>query len=162
MPQGKHLQGNCGPQKELAAGRKVTRHARVAWRKENVVRKDCSRNQVERGTPKRRKDRERLLKGPECNNGIRDQGLRQQLQGKMRIKNPGTRRHLRLNIKRTSDRINRKAGVHEESTRDVRQVAEGDRLDSVQGSAPSGARMQGSDVVEGSTPSEAEKEEALA
>jgi hypothetical protein len=51
----------------------------------------------------------RLWKGPERNNSIRDQGLRQQLQGTMRIKYPGTKRQLRLKIERTSDRIDWKA-----------------------------------------------------
>jgi hypothetical protein len=65
--------------------RKTTRRATVACRSENVVRKDWIRNQAKPGTPKRRKDRERLWKGPQCNNGIRDRRLRQQLRGRMRI-----------------------------------------------------------------------------
>jgi hypothetical protein len=51
----------------------------------------------------------RRWKGPECNNGIRDRGLRQQLRGSKWIKNPGTRRQLPLKIKRTSEEFNRKA-----------------------------------------------------
>jgi hypothetical protein len=71
--------------------RKTTRPAKVAWRNENIVRKDWTRDQAKRGTPKRRKDRERRWMGPECNNGIRDRGLKQKLQGRKRIKDPGDR-----------------------------------------------------------------------
>jgi hypothetical protein len=41
---------------------------------------------------------------------------------------------------------------------DVQGVAEDDRLDSVQGSAPSEVRIQGLDVVELSTPPKTEEE----
>jgi hypothetical protein len=47
-------------------------------------------------------------KGPECNNGIRNRGLRQQLRGSKQIKNQGTRRQLRLKNKTTSEEFNRK------------------------------------------------------
>jgi hypothetical protein len=51
------IQASCESQKRLTvAGRKVTRRARVAWQRENVVRKDQTRNQAERGTPKRRRE----------------------------------------------------------------------------------------------------------
>jgi hypothetical protein len=88
-------------------GRKMNHRARVARHRENVVRKNQTRNQAIRGTLKRRKDGKRLWKCPECKNGIRDRGLRQQLQGRMRIKNPGTRRQLHLKIEGTSDRIDK-------------------------------------------------------
>jgi hypothetical protein len=52
-------------------------------------------------------------------------------------------------------------GVHEESNRDVQRVVEGERLGSVQGSAPSGARKQGSGVVEGSTFSKTEEQTSI-
>jgi hypothetical protein len=79
---------SCESQKRLTApGRKMTRRARVAWRT-NIVRKDRTRNQAERGSPKRRKN-------VECNSGIRDRGLRQPQQGRNRIKNPATRRQPR-------------------------------------------------------------------
>jgi hypothetical protein len=45
------------------------------------------------------------LKGPECKNGIRYGDVRQQLRGKIGIKDPSTRRQLRLRIKKTSDEI---------------------------------------------------------
>jgi hypothetical protein len=44
-------QRNCGQQSKLTAARiKMTRHARVAWRRENFVRKDCTRAKDERAT----------------------------------------------------------------------------------------------------------------
>jgi hypothetical protein len=82
--------GDCGPRRRLAAAcRKVSRRAGVAWRKRIVVRRDLTRNQVERGAPKRRKDEKRLWKCPECKNGISHRGLREQLRGTKRIKDPG-------------------------------------------------------------------------
>jgi hypothetical protein len=55
------------------------------------------------------KGRGEFVVSSECNNSIRDRGLRQQLQGRMRKNNPGTRRQLRLKVERASDRIDRKA-----------------------------------------------------
>jgi hypothetical protein len=46
---------------------------------------------VERGTQKRRKDKKRLWKCPDCNSGISDRGLRQQLRGNKGLKDPGSR-----------------------------------------------------------------------
>jgi hypothetical protein len=88
------------------AGRRMIRCAGMAWLRRNIVRKDWTRNQAKRGTSKRRKDGERLWKSPECNNVIRDRSLRQQLQGRMRLKNPGLRQQLRgkIGIKNLSDR----------------------------------------------------------
>jgi hypothetical protein len=96
---------NCGPRKELAvAGMRTTRRATVAWSRENFVRKDWTRNQAGQGTPKPRKDGKRLWKGQEFNDSLRE-GLRQQPRSEIGIKDPDTRRQLRLRIKRTSDRI---------------------------------------------------------
>jgi hypothetical protein len=53
-----------------AAGIKITCHARVAWPRENFVRKDWTRNQAEQETPKRWNDRKRLWKVLEYNNGL--------------------------------------------------------------------------------------------
>jgi hypothetical protein len=50
----------------------------LAWHSEDVVRKDCAKEQARRETPKRRKDGERLWKLPECSNGIRSQGVEEQ------------------------------------------------------------------------------------
>jgi hypothetical protein len=103
------VQVSCESQKRLTiAGRKMTHCARVAWCMENI-RKDRTRHRVKGGTLKQQKDWEIPWKGPECNSGIRDRGLRQQLQGSMRIKNQGTRWQLCLKIERISDRIDRKA-----------------------------------------------------
>jgi hypothetical protein len=75
MAQGEHLQKNCGPGQELAISRKMTHHAGVAQRKRNFIRKystmDNTEQETRKGTSKKR-----LWKGPECNNGIRDRGLR--------------------------------------------------------------------------------------
>jgi hypothetical protein len=84
--------GDCRSRRKLAAAcRKVSRRAAVAWSKRTVVRKDLTRNKVERGAPKRRKDKKRLWKCPECNNGMCEWGLREQLLGNKRIKDPGDR-----------------------------------------------------------------------
>jgi hypothetical protein len=45
------------------------------------------------------------LKGPDCKNGVRCRGLRQQLQGKIGIKDPDTRWQLRLRIEKMSHEI---------------------------------------------------------
>jgi hypothetical protein len=92
----------------LAAGRKMMRRAGVAWRKENFVRRHSTKNNVEQETRKGRTEENRRRKGPECNNGIRDRGLRQQLRGSKRLKDPYIRRNLRLKIERTTDGIDRK------------------------------------------------------
>jgi hypothetical protein len=74
------IQDNCEPWKKwTVTGRKMTSRATVAWRSENVVRKNWIRNQAKRGIPKQRKDWEGLWKFPECNNGKRDQGIKQKL-----------------------------------------------------------------------------------
>jgi hypothetical protein len=62
--------------KKQHTGRKKTRLATVAWGSENIIRKVWIRNQSKQRTPKRRKDGERLRKGPECNNGMRNRSLR--------------------------------------------------------------------------------------
>jgi hypothetical protein len=85
--------GNCGSRRNMAAiRRKMTHHAGVAQHKEHD-RKGYDQENVERGAPKGRKDgrtRRECGKGPDCNNGIRDRDLRQQLRGAKRIKNLGT------------------------------------------------------------------------
>jgi hypothetical protein len=59
----KLTRGIYGSGRKLARGcRKVSRRAAVAWHKRVVVRKDWTRNQAERGNPKRRKDGKRLWK----------------------------------------------------------------------------------------------------
>jgi hypothetical protein len=73
---------------EIGCRRRITRRAGVAGRKGH------GRNNVATGAPKGRTDEKRPWKGPECNIGIKD---------------PGTRRQLRLKIERTSDGFDRKA-----------------------------------------------------
>jgi hypothetical protein len=85
-------QGNYEPRIRLVpAGRRMTLSTKVARR---------------RGHDHKRRDQDNVVqtfgkrrgKGPECNNGIRDRGLRQELRGSKRIRNQGTRRQLRLKI----------------------------------------------------------------
>jgi hypothetical protein len=65
-PKGR-IQASCESQKRLIiAGRKMTRHARVAWHREDVIRKDQTRKQVERGASKGR--------GPRMQNGNKEPG----------------------------------------------------------------------------------------
>jgi hypothetical protein len=66
-------QGNCGPRKKLAvAGRKTTRCAKVAQCK-GYRRKRQDKDLIAPRGPKGRTVGKRRWKGPECNNGIRDQ-----------------------------------------------------------------------------------------
>jgi hypothetical protein len=84
-------QRNCGLQKKVtAAGIKVTRRAGVARRKSNFVRKCPSRDIVGQDIPKRRTEKNKLWKGPECENGVRDRRLKLQLRGSKQTKNPTT------------------------------------------------------------------------
>jgi hypothetical protein len=92
---------NCGPRSTLtAAGIMNTRHARVTWPKEKFVREDCTRNQRQQETQKRRKEEEGMWKFPKCKNGLRNQGLSKQLRGETGIKNPGARQQLRPGIEK--------------------------------------------------------------
>jgi hypothetical protein len=84
---------------------RTTRCARVAWGKKNFVRKDWARNQAEQEIKKRRKDGKRLRKHPECNRGLKDVGLKQQLQGWKRIKDLGVRLPLCPKKKGTTNAI---------------------------------------------------------
>jgi hypothetical protein len=70
---------------------RTTRHARVAWGKENFVRQDWTRNQGEQEIKKRRKDGKRLRKHSECKRGLRDVGLKQQPRGWKGIEDLGVR-----------------------------------------------------------------------
>jgi hypothetical protein len=110
--------GICGPRENLAATcRKVSRRATVAWRRRNILRKfwtrrscrlrkevaaarvritRCSghrrkgRNKdgVERETHKGPTERNGHWRGPVCENGIRNRGLKLQLRSSKRIKDP--------------------------------------------------------------------------
>jgi hypothetical protein len=47
------IQASCQSLKRLTiTSRKMTCHARVAWHRKNVIRRDWTRNQAERRTPK--------------------------------------------------------------------------------------------------------------
>jgi hypothetical protein len=100
---------NYGPRKRLTVtGRKTNSRATVACHSENVVRKDCARDQAKWETPKRRKDGDGLWKFPECNNGIKDQGMKQKLHSRTRIKDLGFRLPLCPRNERTFSGIYRK------------------------------------------------------
>jgi hypothetical protein len=95
-------QENCRPCKELAAaGIRMTRCAKVARGREHGLQRQ-GKDDIAPRTWKGRKEENKRLKGPECKNGVRYQGLRQQFQGKPRIKDPRTRWQLHLKEERTT------------------------------------------------------------
>jgi hypothetical protein len=69
----------------------TTRRAKMARRKENSVGRDSTKDKVMLRSPKGGTFGKRLWKGPECNTGIRDRGLRQNLQGRYKVKDLGSR-----------------------------------------------------------------------
>jgi hypothetical protein len=87
-------QGNCGSRKALAvARREMTHRAEVARRRGHDGKRydqDC----VAPGTQEGRTVGMRRWKCPECNNGMRGRGLKQQLRGNERINNSSVRREL--------------------------------------------------------------------
>jgi hypothetical protein len=73
-------QRNCEPRSKLtAAGIKMTRHAKVACRRENYVRKDWTTDKVEREARRARMLRRRLRSRQENGKRIRDLGGRRPL-----------------------------------------------------------------------------------
>jgi hypothetical protein len=101
--------GNRGSRKELAVThRKVLRRAKAAWCKRNIARKECTRANVVQELQRGRLSRMRRWIGTEGSNGIRDQGLKQKLQGNKRIKDLGSRLPLCPRNKRTSSWTYRK------------------------------------------------------
>jgi hypothetical protein len=69
-PKGR-IQASCDSQKRLAvACRKMTRHARVAWRKRNIARKYCTRAIVVQEIRRGRTFGKRHQPKPECSKGI--------------------------------------------------------------------------------------------
>jgi hypothetical protein len=66
---------NCGSRRKLcAACRKVSRLARVAWRKRNIVRNKCTMAKAERGIRRVGTFRERVWKRHEDRKGMKDLG----------------------------------------------------------------------------------------
>jgi hypothetical protein len=97
-------QENCGQHKEFpAAGIRMTRCAKEARGREHRLQRQG--NYIAPRTRKGRMEGNKRLKGPECKNGIRDRGIRQQLCSETGIKDPGTRRQLRPRIEKMSDEI---------------------------------------------------------
>jgi hypothetical protein len=78
----------CGLHKEfVAAGIRTTRCAKVAQGREHGLQRQGNDDIAPR-TWKGRTEENKRLKGPECKNGVRYRGLRQQFQGKTGIKDP--------------------------------------------------------------------------
>jgi hypothetical protein len=101
-------QENCEPRKEFSAtGIRMTRCAKVARGREHGLQRQGN-DDIALRTRKGQTEENKRLKGPECKNGVRYRGLRQQLQGKIGIKDPDTRRQLRLRIQKMSDEIFRR------------------------------------------------------
>jgi hypothetical protein len=87
-------QENCGPRNEFSpTGIRTTHRAEVARRKEHGLQRQVKNNSTPR-TLTGRASSMRRWKGPECKTGIKD---------------PRTRRHLRLQIERTTQEFNRRA-----------------------------------------------------
>jgi hypothetical protein len=99
------IQGSRELRKELAVARREMMHRAIVARRSGHDRKrQCSTENSKGQTSGMRR-----WKGPECNNGMRDRDLKQQLWGNERINNSGIRRLLRLKIERTSEELDRKA-----------------------------------------------------
>jgi hypothetical protein len=96
---------DCGSGKKLAAAcRKASSCATVAWRKRNLLRRigtqeNCGPHKILTAAGRR--------KDPECKNGIRDRGLKQQQRGSERKKDPGDRRPISVRKKRITSMIYR-------------------------------------------------------
>jgi hypothetical protein len=102
-------QENYGPLRELtSAGKRMTHSAKVTRGKEHGLQRIVKDNIASR-TQRGRTSRTRRFVGPECNSGIRDRDLRQQLRGKTGIKNARRRWPLRLKSERTTSEFGRKA-----------------------------------------------------
>jgi hypothetical protein len=98
-------QEHCGSRRIFAAtSRGMARCAGVSQRGGHDGKRHGQVN-VGREIKKRRKEGKRLRKHPECNRGLRDVGLRQQLRGRKRIKDLGVRLPLCLKKKRTTNAI---------------------------------------------------------
>jgi hypothetical protein len=114
------IQENYGPRSTLtAAGIMTTRCAKVARGREHGLQRQ-GKDDIAPITHKQRKEEGKgLWKGPECNSGIRDRGLREQLQGTMGIRDLCGRGPLYLRNKGTTSGINKRAIVLEIAKRVV-------------------------------------------
>jgi hypothetical protein len=83
-------QGNCGTRKELAVARREMTHRTKVARRRGHDRKRHDQVDVVQDTRQGRTFGRRRWKGSECNNDIRDRGLKQQLRGSKQIKDPDT------------------------------------------------------------------------
>jgi hypothetical protein len=89
MAKKKPHQENCGPLKEFSpAGIRMTHSAKVTLGKEHGLQRQVKDNRAPRA-PAGRTSRMRSWIDPECNNGTRDRGLNQKLQGSKRTKDLG-------------------------------------------------------------------------
>jgi hypothetical protein len=154
--QKKRTQDNCGSRKKLAAARRgMIRRVGVAWRKgrghtgptvEQRWLKKRTRGNVARGTLKRRPFVKRRRAKPEGIRGIRNQSSRQQLRPRKEtapgnsLRERSRRQGLRLGSQKIiiwDPQTNYRVGGREVSSRDFQRIVESERLDIVEGSAPS-------------------------
>jgi hypothetical protein len=85
-------QGNCGMWKELAVARREMTHCTKVAQRRGHDRKRYYQDNIVQETWKGQEFRKRRWKGPECNSGIRDRGIGQQLWDGKRKKDLGGRR----------------------------------------------------------------------
>jgi hypothetical protein len=103
------MQASRESRKELAVARREMIHRVKVARHRGRDRKIYDQDNVAPRTLKGRTSRMTCWKGPECNNVMRDRGLKQQLWGNERINNSGIKRQLLLIVGRTSEELDRKA-----------------------------------------------------
>jgi hypothetical protein len=79
-------QGNCGPRKRLtASGIRTTPCAKVARGREHGLQRQGKDDIIPKTQEQQKEEGEGLWKGLECNSGIRDRVLREQLRDRLRI-----------------------------------------------------------------------------
>jgi hypothetical protein len=113
-----------GKQRDDAPWKSVTAQR---TRSQEIRPEQCSTENSERTNVQ-----DETLENPECNNGMRDRGLKEQLRGNERINNSGIRRLLhRENIKLARQEGFR-TGVRKASIRNFKQDTKNQRLDLVE------------------------------
>jgi hypothetical protein len=129
--QQKRLQG--GPRKELAAaGRRMTHNTKTGRRREQD--REIRPGRCGTRNPKGRAFGKRRWKGPECNNGMRDRGLREQLRASKQAQDG--RCFLRSRGHRGVRQEGFRTRVREASNRDVERITGNEELDHVGESNP--------------------------
>jgi hypothetical protein len=150
-----------------AAGRRMIQSTKVAWCRWHD-RKRYHQHNVVQETRKEWTFGKRRWKGPECNKGIRNQGLRQQLRGSKQMKDLYDRWPLCL--RKDNNSRHQKVKLRTPITAGKWRNTQEDPIWDFQGEDDEiniriflrVTKNDGLDIVEGSIPSEAEKETALA